>query len=28
LPSGIPASWKTLRVVGAGPDEQEFVVRH
>ena len=28
LPSGIPAAWKTLRIVGAGPDEQEFVIRH
>jgi trehalose/maltose hydrolase-like predicted phosphorylase len=27
LPSGIPADWKSLRIVGAGPEDEEFVVR-
>jgi trehalose/maltose hydrolase-like predicted phosphorylase len=27
LPSGIPADWNSLRIVGAGPEDEEFVVR-
>lgn len=28
LPSAIPARWKSLRIVGVGPDEREIAVRH